>query len=174
MSLNQKSKLVLGIDPGLRMTGYGLVNTRRGSLKAVEYGVIKSTAKFSLPERLYEITSVLADVVTQFQPTCASVEKIFSAVNIKTALLLGHVRGAILAELRRNGVEVFEYSPLEIKQSTVGYGRAEKQQVAEMCRMLLNLPEIPKPADASDALAAAICHIHNSTYTFEEDQIKRS
>ena len=165
MSLNRQSKLVLGIDPGLRMTGYGLVRSRPGgSLKAVEYGVIKSTSKFSLSERLFEITSVLADVVNQFQPHCASVEKIFSAVNIKTALLLGHVRGAILAELRRNSVPVYEYSPLEIKQSTVGYGRAEKQQVGEMCRMLLNLPEVPKPADASDALAAAICHIHNSTY----------
>ena len=150
------------------MTGYGLVKTRPGSsMKAVEYGVIKSTPKFSLPERLYEITSVLADVVNQFQPDCASVENLFSAVNIKTALLLGHVRGAILAELRRNNIQVYEYSPLEIKQSTVGYGRAEKQQVGEMCRMLLNLSEVPKPSDASDALAAAICHIHNSTDILE-------
>ena len=151
---------VLGIDPGLRVTGYGLVCESGSSLKAIEFGAIKSTSDKSLPERIYEIVELLAEVIEQHKPACASVEKVFSAVNVKSALLLGHVRGAILAELCRHNIPVFEYSPLEIKQTTVGYGRAEKHQVAEMCRKLLGLTDVPKPQDASDALAAAICHIH--------------
>ena len=161
--MSSEGDLILGIDPGLRVTGYGLVRERAGRLQTVEFGTIRSTAKLSLTERIFEIVDVLSDVLEQFQPHCASVERVFSAVNVKSALLLGHVRGAILAELRRHEIPVFEYSALEIKQSVVGYGRAEKQQVAEMCRMLLGLAEIPKPADASDALGAAICHINSRT-----------
>jgi crossover junction endodeoxyribonuclease RuvC len=152
--------LVLGIDPGLRTTGYGLVRERGGVLKAVEFGALRSTAKRPLTERLYEITSMLAEILQQYQPHCASVELVFAAANMKTALLLGHVRGAILNELRRSSTPVHEYSALEIKRATVGYGRAEKGQVAEMCRVLLGLREMPTPPDAADALAAAICHLH--------------
>lgn len=143
------------------MTGYGLVAETDSKLQAVEFGVIKSSPELSLTDRLFEIVEVLAEVLQQYKPQCASVEKIFAAVNVKTALLLGHVRGAIISELRRYSVPVFEYSPLEIKQATVGYGRAEKHQVAEMCRMLLCLSETPAPPDAADALAAAICHINS-------------
>lgn len=151
------------------MTGYGLVAEVGEKLQAVEFGVIKSSPKLPLTDRLYEIVEVLGEVVQQYKPTCASVEKVFAAVNIKTALLLGHVRGAIISELRRRAVTVYEYSPLEIKQATVGYGRAEKHQVAEMCRMLLGLDKAPAPPDAADALAAAICHI-NSRRTAEIGQ----
>lgn len=159
--MSGKENLILGIDPGLRVTGYGLVREHGGRLLAVEFGTIRSTASLSLTERIFEIVEVLGEVLEQFHPECASVERIFSAVNVKSALLLGHVRGAILAELRRHEVPVFEYSALEIKQSVVGYGRAEKQQVAEMCRILLGLAEAPKPADAADALGAAICHFNS-------------
>lgn len=154
--------LVLGIDPGLAATGYGLVREERGKLVAVEFGVARSSPSKPLPERLRTITGALADVIRQHRPDCASVEQVFSAVNVKTALLLGHVRGAILAELCRCELSVHEYSALQIKQAAVGYGHAEKAQVAEMVRMLLGLAEPPKPADAADALAAAICHIHSS------------
>ena len=153
--------LVLGIDPGLRATGYGLIETSGGRLKAVEFGVIKTSSDKPLAERLFKVSDEVSSVIRQYQPDCASVEKVFTAVNARSALLLGHVRGAILAELYRAGLDVCEYSPLEIKQALVGYGRAQKQQVAEMVRMLLCLAETPKPADASDALAAAICHLHN-------------
>lgn len=152
--------LVLGIDPGLRTTGYGLVRERAGTLKAVEFGALRSTPTLPLSERLFEITGMLSEIVQQYHPACASVELVFAAANMKTALLLGHVRGAILNELKRNAVPVHEYSALEIKRATVGYGRAEKGQVAEMCRVLLGLREAPTPPDAADALAAAICHLH--------------
>jgi len=152
--------LVLGIDPGLAATGYGLVREESGKLEAVEFGVVRTSAAKPLAERLRTIASSLEEVAKQYRPGCASVERIFSAVNIKTALLLGHVRGAILMELCRNGLQVHEYSALQIKQALVGYGHADKQQVAEMVRLMLGLAKPPKPADASDALAAAICHLH--------------
>jgi crossover junction endodeoxyribonuclease RuvC len=152
---------VLGIDPGLRVTGYGLVSEIDDKLSAVEFGAIKSDPSQPLTERLFGIVEVIAAVVEEFKPHCASVEQVFAAANIKTALLLGHVRGAIVTELRRHDLSIFEYSALEIKQATVGYGRAQKHQVAEMCRLLLGLDETPSPPDAADALAAAICHLHS-------------
>jgi len=156
--------LILGIDPGLATTGYGLVSEKAGRLVAVEFGVIRTSSRKPLPERLGTITNAIADLTAQLRPDCASVEEIFSAVNIKTALLLGHVRGAILTELCRQGLPVHEYSALQIKQAAVGYGRATKEQVAEMMRELLGLAEPPRPADAADALAAAICHLHSEKF----------
>ena len=153
--------MILGIDPGLRVTGYGLVRRTASGISAVEFGVVKSTATNPLADRLYEIISLLSEIIEQYGPTIASVEQIFYSVNAKSALLLGHIRGAILTELRRNDIKVFEYTPLAIKQALVGYGRAEKSQVAEMCKLLLGLKEDIKPLDASDALAAAICHINS-------------
>lgn len=153
--------LVLGIDPGLSATGYGIVAEDAGRLTAVEFGVIKSSSKSPLHERLLLVANALGEVIEEHNPDCASVERVFVAVNVKTALLLGHVRGAILTELGRRELPVHEYSALEIKRSVVGYGRAQKQQVAEMTRALLGLKEPPKPADAADALAAAVCHLHS-------------
>ena len=153
--------LVLGIDPGLAATGYGLVREESGKLEAVEFGVVRTTTSNPLAERLHTIASSLEGVIKQYRPDNASVERIFSAVNIKTALLLGHVRGAILMELCRSGLSVHEYSALQIKQALVGYGHAATEQVAEMVKLMLGLAERPKPADAADALAAAICHLHS-------------
>jgi crossover junction endodeoxyribonuclease RuvC len=152
---------VLGIDPGLKATGYGVVEEAGGKLRAVEFGVIVTSAKNPLAERLHLVAQEISNVITQHRPDCAGVEKVFTAVNAKSALLLGHVRGAILAQLCRMGVPVHEYSALEIKKALVGYGRAQKQQVAGMVRRLLGLAEEPKPADAADALAAAVCHFHS-------------
>lgn len=153
--------LVLGIDPGLRATGYGLVEEAGSGLRGIEFGVIATSTKLPLAERLFTIADMISEIVEQHKPDCASVEQVFTAVNAKSALLLGHVRGAILAELFRKEIQVYEYSALEIKQALVGYGRAQKQQVAEMARVLLGLDKTPTPTDAADALAAAICHLHS-------------
>lgn len=164
--------LVLGIDPGLAVTGYGLVAELEGKLVAVEFGAIRTKPSKPLQDRMYEIVELLSEVIEEHRPDCASVEKIFVAVNIKTALLLGHVRGAILTCLRQHKLTAHEYSPLEIKQAVVGYGRAEKRQVAEMVRMLLSLSKPPTPADAADALAAAICHLHVSSTSLLQERVK--
>jgi crossover junction endodeoxyribonuclease RuvC len=152
---------VLGIDPGLKATGYGVVEEAGDKLRAVEFGVIVTSTKKPLAERLHLVAEEISQVVEQHRPDCAGVEMVFTAVNAKSALLLGHVRGAILAQLFRMGVPVREYSALEIKKAIVGYGRAQKHQVAGMVRVLLGLAEEPKPADAADALAAAVCHFHS-------------
>jgi crossover junction endodeoxyribonuclease RuvC len=151
----------LGVDPGLRVTGYGLVEQSQQNYKMLECGIITTDSSNSLILRLNEIVTGLSEIIDQFKPDHASVEQIFSAVNVKTALLLGHVRGAILSELSKHEIHVFEYSPLEIKRAVVGYGRAEKQQVSEMVQLLLQLKQSVTPFDASDALAAAICHGNN-------------
>lgn len=130
--------------------------------------MIKTNSRRKLHERLATITSTLAEIIDQHKPAIASIEQIFSAVNVKTALLLGHVRGAILAEMSRLNLSIYEYSALEIKQAVVGYGRAGKEQVAAMVTMLLNLKEPPSPLDASDALAAAICHGNRNTFIEEK------
>jgi crossover junction endodeoxyribonuclease RuvC len=154
--------LVLGIDPGLAATGYGLISEDEGRLRAVEFGVIRTASAKPLAERLRTIATALEEVTREHSPDCASVERIFSAVNIKTALLLGHVRGAILSELCRQKLAIHEYSALQIKQAVVGYGHAQKEQVGEMVKLLLGLGERPRPADAADALAAAICHLQTA------------
>jgi crossover junction endodeoxyribonuclease RuvC len=151
----------------LRITGYGLVAERTNRLIAVEYGAIKTNSGADFTERLVEIVTELGQIIVEHKPDCASVEQIFSAVNIKTALILGHVRGAIITEIKRHGIPLFEYSPLAIKQAVVGYGRAEKSQVGEMCKVLLQLDKAPEPMDASDALAAAICHINSRRFCAE-------
>jgi crossover junction endodeoxyribonuclease RuvC len=153
---------VLGVDPGSETTGYGVVESDGRRLTLVEYAGIRAPARFTFAERLLIITQKLEEVIERLRPRVCAVEETFYAVNVKSALKLGHVRGAILVAAARAGLEVAEYSPLEIKSALVGYGRAEKHQVQEMVRMLLGLKEAPNPLDASDALAAAICHINTA------------
>ena len=153
---------VLGVDPGSETTGYGVVESEGRSLKLIEYAGIRAPARFTFAERLLIITQKLEEVIERLRPRVCAVEETFFAVNVKSALKLGHVRGAILVTAARAGLEVAEYSPLEIKSALVGYGRAEKQQVQEMVRLLLGLKELPTPLDASDALATAICHINTA------------
>jgi crossover junction endodeoxyribonuclease RuvC len=153
---------VLGVDPGLDTTGYGVVESEGRSLKLIEYAGIRAPARFAFAERLLIITQKLEEVIERLRPRACAVEETFYAVNVKSALKLGHVRGAVLVAAARAGLEVAEYSPLEIKSALVGYGRAEKHQVQEMVRLLLGLKEPPNPLDASDALAVAICHINTA------------
>ena len=157
--------LVLGVDPGTAITGYGLVREEEGGLTLVDYGVITTPAGQPLPERLQTIYSGLADVARKHQPQQAAVEELFFSRNVRTALSVGHARGVALLALVDAGLAIHEYKPLEIKQAITGYGGADKQQVQEMVRLLLNLDHVPQPDDAADAVAVAVCHIHSARMT---------
>ena len=154
--------LVLGIDPGTAITGYGLVREDEAGLALVDYGVITTAAGRPLPERLQAIYQGLADVAREHQPQQAAVEELFFSRNVRTALSVGHARGVTLLALADAGLAIHEYKPLEIKQAITGYGGAGKQQVQEMVRLLLNLDAVPEPDDAADAVAVAVCHIHSA------------
>lgn len=154
---------VMGVDPGSEITGYGVIESRGRHYKLIEYDAVRAPARFTFAERLLVISQRLEEVIERLRPHACAVEETFYAVNVKSALKLGHVRGVVLLSAARAGVEIFEYSPLEIKSALVGYGRAEKRQVQEMVRLLLELKEAPEPLDASDALAAAICHINTAS-----------
>lgn len=154
---------VLGVDPGSDTTGYGVIDSDGRHYTLVEYAGIRGLKRLSFAERLLEISLKLEEVIERLNPQACAVEDTFYAVNVKSALKLGQARGAVLVAAARAGVEVFEYSPLEIKSALVGYGRAEKKQVQEMVRILLGLKCAPEPLDASDALAIAICHINTTS-----------
>jgi crossover junction endodeoxyribonuclease RuvC len=151
---------IIGVDPGSDTTGYGVIDSDGRHYDLVEYAGIRGPKHLSFAERLLAISRKLEEVIERLSPQACAVEDTFYAVNVKSALKLGQARGAVLVAAARAGVEVFEYSPLEIKSALVGYGRAEKQQVQEMVRVLLGMKNVPEPLDASDALAVAICHVN--------------
>jgi len=153
---------VLGIDPGSSITGYGIVDELNGSISAVTWGTIRTSNRLPFPKRLKTIHDGLTEIIKKYSPDVASIENLFFAENAKSALKLGQVRGAAILSAANQSIEVAEYTPLEIKQAISGYGRADKGQIQNMVSILLNLNEIPKPFDASDALAIAICHINTS------------
>jgi crossover junction endodeoxyribonuclease RuvC len=154
--------LVLGIDPGTAITGYGLVHEQDDGLSLVECGVVTTPSSQPLPERLQMIYRGLSDVVRRFEPEEAAVEELFFSRNVRTALSVGQARGVALLALADAGLPIYEYKPLEVKQAVAGYGGADKRQVQEMVRMLLNLERVPQPDDAADAVAVAVCHIHSA------------
>lgn len=155
--------LVIGIDPGTATTGYGLVHEdENGCLKAVDFGVIQTSSTQPMPHRLLKLHQDLRNVIHLHRPDSGAVEKLFFQKNVRTAISVGQGRGVAILALAEAQIKICEYSPLEIKQSVSGYGGADKAQMQQMVRILLNLPEIPKPDDAADALAVAICHIHSS------------
>ena len=155
--------LVLGIDPGTATTGYGLVREAAdGSLVSVDHGVILTPAGIEMPERLNLLFEELNKILLLHNPTSAAVEKLFFQRNVTTALSVGQARGVVLLCLARQNLPVAEYTPLEVKQAVAGYGGADKNQVQQMVKALLGLKEVPKPDDAADALAVAICHLHSS------------
>lgn len=154
---------VLGIDCGGEYTGYGVVEMdSRGNLCCLTCGAIKLSPREVLPKRLSRIFTQLGEIIVEHQPDEVAIEDVFYALNVKSALKLGQVRGVAMLAASTAGLEVAEYSPLTIKSSVVGYGRAEKQQVQHMVTRLLELAEPPEPMDASDALAIAICHLHTA------------
>jgi len=156
--------LVMGIDPGTLTTGYGFVEAAggRNGMSFADCGGIRTQSRTPLPERLLKVHDGLVELIKRHSPDAVAVENVFFAENARSALKLGHARGVALLAAVECGVPVFEYSPLEIKQAVAGYGHAEKEQVMRMVMALLNLKEAPRPHDASDALAAAICHINSA------------
>jgi len=155
--------LVIGIDPGTATTGYGLVRENQDdSLQAVDYGVILTPADMPMAQRLALLYGKLNEILVLHHPDSSAVEKLFFQRNVKTAITVGQGRGVVLLALAQADVPVAEYTPLEVKQAVAGYGGADKRQVQEMVRVLLDLEEIPKPDDAADALAVAICHLHSA------------
>lgn len=154
--------LVIGIDPGIATTGYGLVRERQdGSLETLDYGAILTPAHTPLAERLLDLHNQLAKLLLLHKPHSGAVEKLFFQRNVRTAINVGQARGVAMLALAQAGVLVAEYTPLEVKQAVVGYGGADKNQVQQMVRALLELPEVPRPDDTADALAIAICHLHS-------------
>jgi crossover junction endodeoxyribonuclease RuvC len=151
--------LVLGVDPGSRTTGYGLVEKKDNILRCVHAGAISSSGNVPFSERIYKIFQSMVDIMIQYNPQEMAIEDVFFAKNVKSSLKLGHARGAALIAAGNCGVKVFEYTPLEIKKSVVGYGRADKEQIRSMVQVILRL-ENKLGADTSDALAAAICHLN--------------
>jgi crossover junction endodeoxyribonuclease RuvC len=153
--------LALGIDPGLAITGYGLVESDGQNLAAVAYGVIRTPARVPIAERLVQLHDELDAIIQRHHPETSAVEELFFSTNARTAIIVGQARGVALLTLAEHDLEIGEYTPLQIKQAITGYGQAAKAQVQEMVRLLLALDEIPRPDDAADALAVAICHQHS-------------
>ena len=151
----------MGIDPGSNCTGFGVVEEVKGNLQAIHWSSVRTSPKDAFPQRIKNIYDELVIAMEKFTPEAVAVEDLFYATNVKTVIKLAQTRGVALLAAVNCGLRVAEYSPLEIKQSVVGYGRADKNQVQDMVTTLLRLKEKPEPLDASDALAAAICHIHN-------------
>jgi crossover junction endodeoxyribonuclease RuvC len=153
---------VLGVDPGTLTSGYGIVAEEDHKLFYVVSGGISPSAKQPFPKRLKKIYEELSKIIDSYKPHVVVVENLFVSKNIQSALKLGHARGVAILAAMNAGLPVFEYAPLEVKLAVVGHGKAEKKQVQIMVKTLLDLPKVPHPADAADALAAAICHIHSS------------
>ncbi len=154
--------MILGIDPGYAIVGYGLIDYRNNHFAVVDYGAILTDAGTPFNERLEKIYDSLTAIIERYKPEAMSVEKVFYNSNAKTVIDVSQARGVIMLAAQKNKVPVFEYTPLQVKQSVVGYGRAEKKQIQEMTRRILALEKIPKPDDTADALAMAICHAHSS------------
>ena len=164
--------LVLGVDPGSHVTGYGLVEKKNNQLIYVHAGRVTSSPKTPFYDRIHKIFKAMTEIMSHYQPQEMAIEDIFYAKNIKSSLKLGHARGAALIAAVECGVRIFEYTPLEIKKSIVGYGRASKEQVCSMVQIILNIKTISS-LDTSDALAAAICHLNWSRFEYTADPDRR-
>ena len=154
---------ILGIDPGVAIVGFGVVDHEKGQSKMVQYGAINTQAGLPLATRLVQIESDLKQLIDHFQPDEISIEELFFSKNITTGIAVAHARGVILCTAEKCGIPIYEYTPMQVKQAVVGYGLAEKHQVMDMVRRLLKLKTVPKPDDAADALAIALCHARSAT-----------
>ena len=149
---------ILGIDPGYAIVGFGAVETSRGVTRMLTHGAITTKAHTPMPERLSVIFHETGQLLDMLRPDAVAIEQLFFNTNTTTAIEVAQARGVILLACAERGISIYEYPPLQVKQAVVGYGRAEKQQVMEMTRVMLKLDKIPKPDDAADALALALCH----------------
>ena len=158
--------VILGIDPGYAIVGYGILRYEKNRFQILDYGAVTTPADMDFPQRLLEIYQDLSFLFQKYKPDVMSIEKLFFNTNKKTAVDVAQARGVILLAAKSNGAQVCEYTPLQVKQSVVGYGRAEKKQVQEMTKQILGLSAVPKPDDTADALALALCHAHSSNSAF--------
>lgn len=154
---------ILGIDPGYAIVGFGILEAQRGQARLVRCGAINTPAGVPMPRRLVQIQEDLETLIHTFSPNVMAIEELFFNTNVTTAIGVAQARGVILMTAAKLGVEVFEYTPSQVKQAVVGYGKAEKHQVMEMTRRLLGLAAVPKPDDAADAVAIALCHARSHT-----------
>ena len=154
---------ILGIDPGIAIVGFGLIESDRGNMRMLQYGAVTTEAGLPLATRLVQIEDDMRALLRQLQPDEIAIEELFFSKNITTGIAVAHGRGVVLCTAERLGVPIFEYTPMQVKQAVVGYGLAEKRQVMDMTRRLLKLKAVPKPDDAADALAIAICHARSAT-----------
>ena len=154
---------ILGIDPGIAIVGFGLIESNRGSVRMLQYGAVTTEAGLPLATRLVQIENDMTALIAQLKPDEIAVEELFFSKNITTGIAVAHGRVGILCTAERLGVPIFEYTPMQVKQAVAGYGLADKKQVMDMTKRLLKLKAVPKPDDAADALAIAICHARSAT-----------
>ena len=154
--------VILGIDPGYAIVGYGVVNYSNNNFKPITFGAVTTPAGMDFPKRLNIIFDGITELIEKTKPDALSIEKLYFNTNTTTAIDVAQARGVIVLAAEKCGVPVFEYTPLQVKQAVTGYGRAEKRQIIEMTKTLLGLSKAPKPDDTADALALAICHAHTS------------
>lgn len=152
--------IILGVDPGLAIVGWGVIEYSNNRFRTIDYGSVQTPAGMPTERRLVEIHRGMREIIVRYKPECMAVEELFFNTNITTGICVSQARGVILLSAAEVGVEIAEYTPLQVKQAVVGYGRAEKHQVITMVTRLLGLREPPKPDDTADALAIAICHAH--------------
>jgi len=153
---------ILGVDPGSRITGFGVIEVQGNRFRHIDNGIVKPKSADALPLKLQSIYQGLGEIIKEYAPDALSIEQVFMAQNPRSALILGHARGSAIVAGTNAGLDIFEYSALQVKSAVVGYGRASKQQVQHMVKTLLNLPEVAQE-DAADALAVAICHANSSS-----------
>ena len=161
---NNMPLTILGIDPGYALLGWGVIEYHASQYRLVGYGAIKTDKSEGMPERLKQIYDGVAGIIKQYAPDVCAIEELFFNSNQKTAIGVGEARGAAVVVCANAGLPIYEYTPLQIKQALTGYGRAEKQQIQEMVRLVLGLEKAPSPDDAADAVAAAICHANSSGF----------
>ena len=163
--------IILGIDPGYAIVGFGAVRYEKNRFTTIGYGAITTRAHTEFTSRLEEIYDGMGELIEKYRPDCISVEKLYFNTNTTTAIAVAEARGCILLSAKKNLVPIYEYTPLQVKSSVTGYGRAEKKQIMEMTRILLGLEKIPRPDDAADALALAVCHGHCSGSLLSENRL---
>lgn len=159
--------IILGIDPGIAIVGYSIVEYKGNKMKAIDYGCIRTESDLMFPQRIKIIYDRLIEIIQKYRPDDLAIEELFFNKNVKTAIKVGQARGVEILAAVNEKLDIYEYTPLQIKQAVVGYGRADKNQVQEMVKMLLNLEKKPKPDDVADALAVALCH--GASIKFKEE-----
>jgi crossover junction endodeoxyribonuclease RuvC len=162
--MKNESIRILGIDPGTGILGWGLIEKNSGKIKPLRYGCVITEANSPLPERLLKIYQSLCDIIKKNKPDCIAIEDLFFFKNQKTVMSVAQARGGAIIAAMSNGLAVYEYTPLQVKQALTGYGRADKKQMQEMVRITCSLKERPKPDDAADALGVAICHAQTAKW----------